>query len=683
MTAEYPDAPASDAWDDLHGMRIPDPFRPLEDPEDPANLAWVAAQRRLAESYLADLPGQRRLREVLDDIVVAGPTASPVKSAGSRRFRVGRARAAGPWQLQVADGPEADWRTLLDASALGAGAILRRWTPSPDGRFVAVQASVGGSEAATPLALLDAATGAVLRTCALTRYAPVEWLADSSGYYYVRRHADRGGSGVYRHRVGTAIADDELLVGDDNPVGRYHLTFWHDRWLIITGRSGTSRNTRVSIVDVAEGGAPRPLDLGGLSSAGVVVDGDGRIVALSTASSEFGQLLVAEPEPGGGWGPWRVLVTADAPAVLSAFALAPAEDGDRLLVLRTRDGYAELSVHDARCGTWLFDVELPGAGTVAAIRSGDEPGILVLSYTDWIRPLGAWRLDLRSGRVAPVEPAARTLPGITVIRTTYRSADDTEVPLTVLAPCGPRVPRPAILSCYGGFGITFRPGYQPDGLTWVLAGGVMAIAGVRGGGERGRRWHLDGAGVHKLNAFTDLHAAGDWLVDTGWTRRGQLALLGGSNGGLMAVGAMVQRPAAYAAVVSAGAPLDMVRYERWGLGRAWREEYGSATDPAALAVLLRYSPYYNVTARSGESPRHWPPALFTTGDADTRVPPVHSCKMVAALQREIGGPILLDVIAGKGHAGGGPDSDRALILLLAFAAHHTGLRLDGEIRPRR
>ncbi|NNH69090.1 S9 family peptidase [Nocardia uniformis] len=676
MTAEYPHAPESDAWDILHGQRIPDPFRRLEDPDDPDSQVWVTAQRQLTDRYLDALPGRERLRKVLRDIVVAGPTASPVKSGGERRFRVGRTHPAGPWQLQVADGPQADWRTLLDGSTLGAGAILRRWVPSPDGRFVAVQASLGGSEDATPLALVDAATGAVVRTCALTRYSPVEWLADGSGYFYVRRHDNRCGSGVYRHQLGTTPDDDVPLIGDENPVGRYHLTFWHDRWLVVTGRSGTSRTTRVVIVDVAEGGPPRPLELGELSSVGVAVDGAGRILAISTATCEFGQLLVADPLPAGDWGPWRILVDADESAVLAAFALASTGDGDRLLILRTRDGYAELSVHDAERGTWLLDAELPGAGTVAALEAAEEPGVLLLSYTDWIRPLGVWRLDLRSGRVTATEPAPRSLPGITVTRTTYRSDDGTEVPVTVLAPSGPRVPRPTILSCYGGFGITFRPGYQPDGLTWVLAGGVMVIAGVRGGGERGRRWHRDGSGVHKLNAFADLHAAADWLVETGWTGRGELALLGGSNGGLMAVGAMVQRPGDYAAVVSAGAPLDMVRYERWGLGRAWREEYGSADDPADLPVLLRYSPYYNVTARTGEPRCDWPPALFTTGDSDTRVPPVHSYKMAAALQRDSGGPVLLDVIAGKGHAGGGPASDHALICLLAFVAHHTGLRLD-------
>ncbi|MFF2551278.1 prolyl oligopeptidase family serine peptidase [Nocardia sp. NPDC058058] len=676
MNAEYPIPPRSDSRDVLHGISIPDPFRPLEDPGDPEVLAWAAAQRQLAGDYLAALPGRTRLREVLREIIVPGPVASSVKTAGAHRFRVARPRPGLPWELQTDRGAQEGWRTLIDAAALGADAILRRWVPSPNGSYVAVQVTSGGAEDSTPLSLVDASTGEVLHTCASTRYSPVAWLADESGYFYVRRNDNRCGSGVYRHQVGTPVGSDALLIGDEDPMGRFHLAFWQDRWLVITARSGTSRTTRVSIADVAAGDSPRPLDLGGLSAAGVVIDDAGRILAISTATCEFGQLLVAEPTPGGGWGGWRTLVEGSEVAVLAAFALAATDDGDRLVLLRTRDGYSELSVHEARCGTWLLDAELPGAGTIAAIEPTEDPGVLLLNYTDWIRPLGKWRLDLATGRVEPTEPAPHTLSGITVTRTTYRSGDATEVPVTVLAPAGPQLPRPAILTCYGGFGITIRPDYQPDGLAWVLAGGIMVIAGVRGGGERGRRWHRDGAGAHKLNAFADLHAAGDWLVDTGRTRRGELALLGGSNGGLMAVGAMVQRPRDYAAVVSAAAPLDMVRYERWGLGRAWREEYGSACDPAELRVLLRYSPYYTVTARSGERPQRFPAALFSTGDRDTRVPALHSYKMVAALQSECGAPVLLDVIAGKGHAGGGRDAAEALISLLAFIAHHTGLRLD-------
>ncbi|MFF2086972.1 prolyl oligopeptidase family serine peptidase [Nocardia sp. NPDC058176] len=655
-------AHASDTWDTLHGKQIPDPHRWLENPDDPAAVTWLAAQRQRTDTHLDALPGQARLWELLRDTVVSERDNSPVRSGGNRRFRV---RRAGPWRLEVDDGGH--WRALIGATDLDHASVLHRWDPSPDGRFVAVQTSTGGSEYATPLLLVCAETGAVLRTCALTRYAPVAWRADAGDYFYVRRHGDQRGSGVYRHHVATGA--DDLLTGDDDPVGRFHLDLWQDRWLVITARSGTSRTTRVSIADVVRVDAPRPLSLGGLSSAGVAIDARGRAMAISTAKHELGRLLVADPSPRGGWGPWRVLVPADETAVLAGFTLAD----DHLLILRTRDGYAELSVHDAESGAWLRDAELPGAGTITAVGPTDEPGVLALGYTDWLRPLGRHRLDLRSGRATPAESPTPVLPGITVTRTTYRSDDGTEVPITILTPEGPRIPRPTLLTCYGGFGITFRPTYQPDLLIWVRAGGAVAVAGVRGGGERGRRWHRAGMGANKPTAFTDLHAAADWLLDSGWTRPDSLALLGGSNGGLMAAGAMVQRPTHYAAVVCANAPLDMLRYELWGLGPAWREEYGSPADPTTFLALLNYSPYYNATIHPD---RRWPPTLITTGDNDTRVPAIHSYKMTAALQHGRGGPILLDVIAGKGHTGSTPTADHALIHLLAFVAHHTRLRLN-------
>ena len=485
--------------------------------------------------------------------------------------------------------------------------------------------------------------------------------------------------------MGTDSPADELLLGGDNPVGRYHIVLWHDRWLVVTARSGTSRTTQVMVADVVRGQEPRPLQIGGLSSTGVLIEAGGRILVTSTEQTEYGQLLVADPLPDGLWGAWRVLVPEAEPAVLAGVALSRVDGEGRLVVLHTIDGCSRMAVHAAATGTRLLDVELPGDGTVAAINATDDPAVLALSYADWVRPMSVCHLDLRSGRVTPTEGGPTALSDVSVIRTTYRSGDGTLVPVTVLAPQErPGVPRPTILTCHGGFGISFRPGFQPDGLTWVRSGGLMAIAGIRGGGERGRQWHRDGSGINKVNAFEDLHAAGDWLVAAGWTRRDQLALLGGSNGGLLVTGAVVQPPHAYAAVVSASAPLDMVRYERWGLGKAWRDEYGSADHPAALAALLRYSPYHNVTADgAGPTRRRWPPAMFSTGDSDARVPPVHSCKMVALLQGATeGGPVLLNIIEGMGHAGGAPtSSDRTVVTLLAFLARHTGLVLDERPGP--
>ena len=303
MTAiRYPDAAPTDTVDLLHGRRVADPYRWLEEPGDPASRRWLAEQQTMTDAYLGSLPGQDRLRETLRGIVVSGPTASPVKCAGTRRFRVGRSSGAGPWQVQVSEGPGDQWRTVVRADELGEAAVLRRWQPSPDGRFLAVQVGLGGAENVTPLSVVDVATGRIAESSPLTRYSPVEWRAGGRAFYYVRRHGDRRGSGVYLHRLGTDPSADELLIGGDSPVGRYHIVLWHDRWLVVTARSGTSRATEVMIVDVVGGREPRPLRIGGLSSTGVLIEPGGRILATSTERTEYGQLLVADPSPDGDWG---------------------------------------------------------------------------------------------------------------------------------------------------------------------------------------------------------------------------------------------------------------------------------------------------------------------------------------------------------------------------------------------
>ncbi|WP_043509776.1 prolyl oligopeptidase family serine peptidase [Actinoalloteichus caeruleus] len=676
MSPVYPECPRTERIELVHGLRVDDPYRWLEDPLCPAARDWVAAQQALAEVHLNGLPGQSGIRRLLRGLVT-GPTASPVKPAGARRFRVGRSSALRRWTLQVADEPDAPWRAVVDTAQLGGdGVTVRRWQPSPAGRYLAVQTTVDGAEDITPLNVVDVAARRVVETSPLTRYSSVCWLADERSYYYARRHLDRPGSGVYLHRVGHPWITDQLVTGDDEPVTRYHLALWHDRWLVVCRRHGTSRDTTLLVADRHADGEVRGLELTGTSVGGVLVDHGGRLFAVTTEGARFGRLVAADPDAGGAWRSWRTVLPEQPPSVLTSVSLAGVEGAERLVASRTLDGYSSLTVHDATDGRLLTDVRLPGPGTVSAVNPTDHPFVLAVSYTDWVTPLSVWRVDVRTGDMTPTEAVTRR-DEVEVLRTSYPSDDGTEVPMTILAlrQRGGRRPRPTVLTCYGGFGITFRPGFQPDALTWVLAGGVMAIAGVRGGGERGRQWHLDGAGPHKPNAVRDLHAAGDHLVRRRWTRRPQLALLGGSNGGLVVTAATVQRPKAYAAVSSAGAPLDMVRYERWGLGRAWRAEYGDVRDLAALATLLSYSPYHNVRPQRGRLPA----MLFTTGENDTRVDPAHSRKMVAALQhRTSGGPVLLRVTPGTGHVGGGRESEALATAMLAFLAWHTGLRFDDD-----
>jgi prolyl oligopeptidase len=240
----------------------------------------------------------------------------------------------------------------------------------------------------------------------------------------------------------------------------------------------------------------------------------------------------------------------------------------------------------------------------------------------------------------------------------------------------PDRPRPAVLYGYGGFGISMTPGYSATTLAWVEAGGVYVIAGLRGGSEEGEDWHRAGMLDQRQNVFDDFHAAAEKLIADGWTTREQLGIYGGSNGGLLVGAALTQRPGLYAAVVCSAPLLDMVRYERFGLGETWNTEYGTAADPEQLGWLLSYSPYHHVVPGT-----RYPSVLFTVFDNDTRVDPLHARKMCAALQYATSSspedrPVLLRAEGQVGH--GARAVSRSAELAgdtLAFAARYTGLVL--------
>jgi prolyl oligopeptidase len=237
----------------------------------------------------------------------------------------------------------------------------------------------------------------------------------------------------------------------------------------------------------------------------------------------------------------------------------------------------------------------------------------------------------------------------------------------------PDRPRPTVLYGYGGFGIPMTPGYSAGPLQWVEAGGVYAIACLRGGGEEGEEWHRAGMLGHKQNVFDDFYAAAEALVAAGWTTSSRLAISGGSNGGLLVGTALTQRPELFQAVVCSAPLLDMVRYEKFGLGATWNVEYGSAADPEQLQWLLGYSPYHHV--RDGVD---YPATLFTVFDGDTRVDPLHARKLAAALQHATSGtrPILVRREKDVGH--GARALSRSVELAVdttAFTAYWTGLEM--------
>lgn len=697
----YPAAERLDLAEDLHGHRIPDPYRWLEDPDGVETKRWLAAQDDLFRTEIERLPGRDRLRRRIADLTAAGSVSPPVWR-GERAFFLLRGAEEELAALFIADSPggaaEAGpppgaERRLLDPIALDptGATTLDSWQPDKEGRLLAYQLSRGGDEESV-LYVMDVATAEVvdgpIDRC---RFSPIAWLPGGEAFYYVRRlppsqvpdGEEQYHRRVYLHRVGASPHTDVMVFGDGRDKTEYYgLSVSRDgRWLLLSASLGTAPRNDLWIADLSvspwESPAFRVIQEGVDAHTSARVGRDGRLYVYTDRDASRGRLCVADPA-GAGYDSWQELVAEDPEAVLESFAILDgAELGEPVLLVGwTRHAVSEVTVHDLRTGRRRGTVPTPGLGSLSGLVERPEGGHEAwFGYTDHTTPTTVLRYDARANETTTWAraPGAVAVPTVTARQIGYRSADGTLVRMFVIAPPDRDGPAPTILTGYGGFGISLTPAYSASILAWVEAGGVYAVANLRGGGEEGEEWHRAGMLKDKQRVFDDFHAAADALVAEGWTTPEMLGISGGSNGGLLVGAAMTQRPARYAAVVCSAPLLDMVRYERFGLGALWSSEYGSAEDPEQLAWLLAYSPYHRV--RAGVD---YPATLFTVFDGDTRVDQLHARKMCAALQHATGDrPVLLRREADVGH--GARAASRTVDLAadtLAFLAAHTGLRLE-------
>jgi prolyl oligopeptidase len=694
-----------DLVEQMAGHSVADPYRWLEDPDSQESRAWLSAQDILLHEHTADLPLRSALATRLGELTAAGYVSAPAWR-GERSFFLRREPGQEHAAL-ITSAPGGQERVLIDPMALDptGTTTLDAWVPDHEGRLLAYQLSRGGDEESV-LQVMEIATGTLVEgPIGRCRYSPVAWLPGGKAYYYVRRLApeavphgeDQYHRRVYLHTVGTPTEHDTLVFGEGRDKTDYYgvSLSWDGRWLAVMAAQGTSPRTDVWLADLTAsspaGPALRVVQQGIDARTGVHVGRDGRLYVFTDAGSPRGRLAVADPARPGPDG-WRDLIAEDAEAVLTDYAILDGEQARPpvLVATWTRHALSEITVHDLATGERLGAVGLPGhggpgsagasrLGTVGQITERPEGGHdLWLAYTDHTTPVTVYRYDARSGEVTlwARPPGSVAIPVVSTGLVTYRSADGTKVRMLVISPAGaPVAPRPAILTGYGGFAISLlTPAFSPAALAWVEAGGVYAIAGLRGGSEEGENWHRAGMREHKQCVFDDFHAAAAKLIGDGWTSAGRLAISGGSNGGLLVGAALTQQPDRYAAVACSAPLLDMVRYELFGLGQSWNDEFGSAADATELGWLLSYSPYHRV--RAGV---RYPAVLFTVFDSDTRVDPMHARKMCAALQHATTArlpdrPILLRRESQVGHSARSVSRSVALSAdTLAFLALHTGL----------
>jgi len=649
--AGYPEAQRLELAEVIHGQEIADPYRWLEDPADRFTRDWCAQQDKLFSKWKARSFSDGTaagLRQRLAALADAGIVSVPVWRGGWQFFT-----RRGPGQEHaalLATAPDGVERVLLDPAAIDRSGLttLDAWFPSQEGELVAYLLSAGGAEQSV-LRVLNVNTGQTVDgPVDRTSHSRIAWLPGGAGFYYQRLPApgqvpageEQFHRRVYLHRVGTDPRCDILVFGEGLPRTAFFVpaVSRDGRWLSIVVEWGPVR-TDCYLADLQADGieAPRFTELQqGVDAISEPSFGpDGRIYVLTDREAPNRRLCVLGEQQR-----WRTVLPEDPEAVLKEFMILDGGQLERplLLALRSRHALSELTLHDLVTGEFLASVPVPGLGTIQGLSGNRDGGPFAwFSYTDFRTAPCVYRLDGRSGEVAlwMPSPGAVQVRDITVQRVSYTSTDGTSVGMFILSPTGkPDRPRPTILYGYGSLGHSQTPGFNAFRIAWVEAGGVYAIANVRGGGEEGQAWHRAGMRENRHNTFDDFHAAGDYLVGHGWTTRAQLGIHGGSAGGDLVGMAMTQRPGGYTAVLCSAPMLDMVRFERHRLGAALAREYGSADNPDEFAWLLAQSPYHHV-----QQGARYPAALFTVFENDARVDPMHARKLVAALQHATCAPV--------------------------------------------
>ena len=644
-----PTRPVADTY---HGVTVEDPYRWLEDAAAPEVKEWSAKQTQQARQYLDGLPFRQKIFDrLMTQTTTASSSFARLSTAGGRIFALYRQPLKQQPMVAVlaSNADLKSLRVVVDPNALDpAGNTAIDWfVPSPDGRLLAVSLSQNGSEDGS-LHIFDVATGresgeVIARVQYPTAGGSLAWQSDSKGFWYTRypgpeRPAEEQHffQRLYCHKLGAPLAEDALVLGEGLPKVA--------EIFVRAGRAGAPL-----LVSVANGD--------GGEFAQYLIDNDNRVrqisrfedqVVAATIGPDNNLYLVSRQDAPRGkllklslrqpnLGQARTIV-AESEGVLQSegeFGGASVLVTKHALYLRQLvGGPTQIAIY-SHAGRPLGHLPLPDVASAdEMLASGDHD--LLYSVETYLQPPHFRRYNestRRARKPSLAETSAVRFDDAEVVREFATSPDGTRVPVNIVRRIGRPLDAatPALLTGYGGYGVSLKPHFLgPRTRLWLDAGGVFAIANLRGGGEFGETWHRQGALTQKQNVFDDFVAAAHYLIDHKYTSSQHLAIIGGSNGGLLVGAALTQHAELFAAVVAEVGLFDMLRSELEPNGAFNITEFGTVKDPAQFRALYAYSPYHHVVAGG-----HYPPVFLATGEHDGRVNPMQSRKMAARLQAAV------------------------------------------------
>ena len=673
VTAAPPAAPppteARPVTDVLHGESVVDPYRWLEGDAKgavtPEVTAWTDAQLAYTRQVLDNLPGRTSVEARLRELMEVGAVSAP-RMRGNRYFYGKREGNENQARIFYREGPAGPPHLLLDPNTLDTkGLVTISWTvPDPAGKLLAFGMYRAGDENST-LYVLDVDSGRWLADEIPGKVGGVDWLPDSSGFFYRNLESvkDPYSGQVMFHRLGSHPRQDVRLFRqytkeqDEKLATTYGPGFFASedgRWGLLSYATGTSTNDLWAI------DLDRYFRTGEFLKTDVIVGSDstsrgpilGDTLFLHTTDGAKNGRVVAVDLNAPAKSGWKALIPERKDVTIRGVSLARGI----LVVNLLKDAATRIELY-ALDGKPLGELPLPGIGSASLATSPDRTEAF-LTYTSFNEPSGIYRVDLATKKSelwerpkVPVDPST-----VEVKQVFFASKDGTRVPMFLVYRKGLKLDgtNPTLLYAYGGFNVSQTPAFNATLFPWLEAGGVYALACLRGGGEYGDVWHEAGMLGKKQNVFDDFIAAAEWLIAQKYTKPARLAVSGGSNGGLLTGAVLTQRPELFSAVISAVPLLDMLRYQSFLMARYWIPEYGSAENADQFLFLRAYSPYQNV--KKGTK---YPAVLLTAGENDSRVHPLHARKMAALLQASTASdpatkPILLWVDRDAGHGQGKP-----------------------------
>jgi len=657
----YPQPPKSAQSDDYFGTKVADPYRDLENLDSEPTKKWVEAENKLTFDYLEKIPERKQIKEKLTALWNYEKFTIPFREGGRYFF----SKNTGLQNQNVfftGSTLPGDSKVLIDPNTLSAdGTVaLQGISVTDDGKLVAYGLAVAGSDW-EEWKVRDVETGKDLSDdIQWVKFSSASWKKDGSGFFYSRYDTPASAEQLkqanyfhklYYHKLGTGQSEDQLVYErKDHKDWNFNGDVTEDgRFLIINVSQGTDPKNRIFYKDLQKTDAPVIELLNKQDAAYNFLGCDGTTFWFKTdLSAPKGRIVaidITRPNE-------ITTVVPEAPDTLEDVEVV----GDRFIASYLKDAYSAVRLFGL-AGKPEGEIKLPGLGTVKGFKGKRKDTETYYSYVSFIEPTTIYRYDLKRGQSTVLFRPKVDFKSddFTTEQVFYPSKDGTKVPmfLTYRKGLDKNGVNPTLLYGYGGFNVSITPSFSPSVATWLQMGGVYAVAILRGGGEYGEQWHLAGTKLQKQNVFDDFIAAGEWLIANKFTSTPKLAISGRSNGGLLVGAVENQRPDLWGATLPGVGVMDMLRFQKFTIGWAWKSDYGSSENKDEFEAIYKYSPLHNVKPGT-----KYPPTFIVTADHDDRVFPGHSFKYTAAMQAAQAGsaPILVRIETRAGHGAGKPTS---------------------------